>query len=78
MATVWDRYDYSRDKAWYKSVGYPLMKGVTEFWLDVLVQDQYFKDGTLVANPCNSPEQGPTVRRTADCLLMAAELWGAC
>ncbi|PWI65278.1 hypothetical protein PCL_07201 [Purpureocillium lilacinum] len=72
MATVWDRYDYSRDKAWYKSVGYPLMKGVAEFWLDVLVQDQYFKDGTLVANPCNSPEQGPT---TFGCAQFQQVIW---
>ena len=59
---VWDRYDYSRDNVWYQTVGYPLLKPVAEFWLDMLVEDEYFKDGTLVANPCNSPEQGPTVR----------------
>ncbi|OTA02843.1 hypothetical protein A9Z42_0032540 [Trichoderma parareesei] len=61
MAHVWDRYDYGRDKKWYASVGYPMMKGVASFWVDMLVQDRYFNDGTLVANPCNSPEQGPTV-----------------
>lgn len=61
VAHVWDRYDYGRDKNWYASVGYPLMKGVASFWIDLLVQDDYFKDGTLVANPCNSPEHGPTV-----------------
>lgn len=61
VATVWDRFDYGRDVQWYKTVGYPMMKGIAEFWLDLLVEDQYFKDGKLVANPCNSPEQGPTV-----------------
>lgn len=61
MAQVWDRYDYGRDVNWYRAVGYPLIKAVTEFWLDMLVEDEYFKDGTLVANPCNSPEQDPVV-----------------
>lgn len=61
MATVWDRYDYGRDQKWYQSTGYVLLKGIAEFWLDMLVEDEYFKDGSLVANPCNSPEQGPTV-----------------
>ncbi|KAK4069115.1 CAZyme family GH95 [Trichoderma harzianum] len=60
MAHVWDRYDYGRDKKWYASVGYPLMKGVASFWVDMMVPDGYFNDGTLVANPCNSPEHGPT------------------
>lgn len=39
-----------------------MIKGIASFWLDVLVEDKYFNDGTLVANPCNSPEHGPTVR----------------
>lgn len=82
VAHVWDRYDYGRDKNWYASVGYPLMKGVASFWMDLLVQDDYFKDGTLVANPCNSPEHGPTVGQNPDSLLMlrvkltgATDLW---
>jgi alpha-L-fucosidase 2 len=28
--------------------------------LDNLFDDGYFKDGSLVVNPCNSPEQTPT------------------
>lgn len=68
VAHVWDRFDYGRDKNWYASVGYPLMKGVASFWIDLLVQDDYFKDGTLVANPCNSPEHGPTVGSITSCL----------
>lgn len=70
VAHVWDRYDYGRDKNWYASVGYPLMKGVASFWMDLLVQDDYFKDGTLVANPCNSPEHGPTVGSNPSSLCM--------
>lgn len=58
---VWDRYDYSRDESWYRSVGYPLIKGVAEYWIHELVPDLYSNDGTLVAAPCNSPEHGWTV-----------------
>jgi hypothetical protein len=42
-------------------VGYPLLKGVAEYWIHELVPDQYFNDSTLVAAPCNSPEHGWTV-----------------
>ena len=61
MQHVWDYYDYSRDETWLKTTGYPLLlKPVAEFWLSQLQQDQYFHDGTLVVNPCDSPEHGPT------------------
>jgi len=35
-------------------------KSTAEFWLDNLFDDEYFQDGSLVVNPCNSPEQTPT------------------
>ncbi|KAJ5371889.1 Six-hairpin glycosidase [Penicillium concentricum] len=60
MKHVWDRYDYSRDLEWYRSSGYPMIKGVAQYWLSMLTSDEYFKDGSLVAVPCNSPEHGPT------------------
>ncbi|KAF2025367.1 glycoside hydrolase family 95 protein-like protein [Setomelanomma holmii] len=60
MQHVWDHWDYSQDVAWLKQQGYPLMKGVAEFWLNQLQEDAYTIDGTLVVNPCNSPEHGPT------------------
>ncbi|KAH8811188.1 glycoside hydrolase family 95 protein [Xylogone sp. PMI_703] len=56
MKHVWDRYDYGRDETWYRTEGYPLLKGIAEYWIHELVEDQYFNDGTLVAAPCNSPE----------------------
>ena len=34
-------------------------QGIAEFWLQNLLEDDYFKDGTLVIVPCNSPEQVP-------------------
>ncbi|GLB08979.1 hypothetical protein AtubIFM57258_004888 [Aspergillus tubingensis] len=57
---VWDHFDYTQDSAWYREIGYPILKGAAQFWLSQLVKDEYFKDGTLVVNPCNSPEHGPT------------------
>lgn len=61
MLHVADHFDYSQDLGWLKNTGYPLLlKPITEFWLNQLQQDEYFKDGTLVVNPCNSPEHGPT------------------
>lgn len=58
---VLDRFDYSQDSEWYQNIGYPILKGTAQFWLSQLVEDKYFNDGTLVVNPCNSPEHGPTV-----------------
>ncbi|CAE7084096.1 unnamed protein product [Rhizoctonia solani] len=57
MFHVYDHFDYTNDVAWWKAQGWPLLKGVASFWLDHLVEDGHFKDGTLVAVPCNSPEQ---------------------
>ncbi|KAK7713134.1 hypothetical protein SLS57_007464 [Botryosphaeria dothidea] len=60
MQHVYDHFDYSGDGAWYAAQGYPLIKGVAQFWLSQLQPDTRFADGTLVVNPCNSPEHGPT------------------
>ncbi|KAK5996320.1 putative alpha-fucosidase A [Cladobotryum mycophilum] len=60
MKNVWDRYDYGRNESWYRTVGYPMLKSVAEYWIHEMVPDLYSKDGTLVAAPCNSPEHGWT------------------
>ncbi|KAL5335061.1 alpha-fucosidase A [Aspergillus crustosus] len=60
MQHVWDNFDYTRDTAWLAQQGYPLLKGVASFWLSTLQEDAFYNDGTLVVNPCNSPETGPT------------------
>lgn len=52
--------EYSGDIEWYQRQGYPLLKGAASFWLSQLQDDRYFNDSTLVINPCNSPEHGPT------------------
>lgn len=57
---VWDHFDYTQDSEWLKDIGYPLLKGVAEFWLSQLQEDAFTNDGSLVVNPCNSPEHGPT------------------
>ncbi|KAI9689353.1 MAG: hypothetical protein M1822_010004 [Bathelium mastoideum] len=60
MQQVYDHYSYSQNASWFINQGYPLMKGIAQFWLSQLQQDTYFNDSTLVVNPCNSPEHGPT------------------
>nr|XP_036581276.1 glycoside hydrolase family 95 protein [Colletotrichum truncatum]KAF6789544.1 glycoside hydrolase family 95 protein [Colletotrichum truncatum] len=60
MQHVWDNFEYTQDLEWFKRQGYPLIKGVAEFWLSQLQEDLFFNDGSLVVNPCNSPETGPT------------------
>ncbi|GBE84301.1 glycoside hydrolase family 95 protein [Sparassis crispa] len=59
MIHVWDHFDYTNNITWFRSQGWPLLKGVAEFHLDKLIEDLHFNDGTLVVNPCNSPEQLP-------------------
>ncbi|KAI1128643.1 Six-hairpin glycosidase-like protein [Nemania abortiva] len=60
MQHVWDRFDYAQDVTWLQEQGYPLLKGIAQFWVSQLQDDKFFDDGTLVVNPCNSPETGPT------------------
>jgi alpha-L-fucosidase 2 len=60
MQHIYDHYTYSQDASWFLQQGYPLMKGIGQFWISQLQPDQFFNDGTLVINPCNSSEHGPT------------------
>ncbi|KAF1347347.1 glycoside hydrolase family 95 protein-like protein [Lizonia empirigonia] len=60
MQHVFDHWDYSQDTEWLQAQGYPMLKGVAEFWLNQLQVDDFSQDGSLVVNPCNSPEHGPT------------------
>jgi alpha-L-fucosidase 2 len=52
---LWDRFEFSGDKACLKSI-YPVLKGSCEFFLDALVEDP--EHGWLVTNPSISPELG--------------------
>lgn len=60
MQHVWDYFDYTQDTTWLGETGYPLIKGIAEFWISQLQDDDFTKDNSLVALPCNSPEHGPT------------------
>ncbi|KAL3481684.1 alpha-fucosidase A [Aspergillus californicus] len=60
MQHVWDNFEYTQDRTWLQRQGYPLIKGVAEYWISSLQEDKFFNDGSLVVNPCNSPETGPT------------------
>ncbi|KAL4938957.1 alpha-fucosidase A [Aspergillus oleicola] len=60
MQHVWDNFEYTEDIAWLETQGYPLLKGVASFWLSSLQKDRFYNDSSLVVNPCNSPETGPT------------------
>ncbi len=50
---LWERYAFGLDKAELRAKIYPVLKGASEFALDLLVPD---KDGHLVTSPSTSPE----------------------
>lgn len=53
---VHDHWQFTRDDAWLRSRGYPIMKESAELWLGQLVTDP--RDGRLVVSPSFSPEHG--------------------
>jgi len=53
---LWDHYAFTQDKAYLKRYAYPVMKEISEFWLDHL---KALPDGTLVIPDGRSPEHGP-------------------
>jgi len=50
---LWERYAFGLDKGELATKIYPVLKGASEFALDLLVPD---KDGHLVTSPSTSPE----------------------
>ncbi|QGZ38609.1 alpha-L-fucosidase 2 [Pseudoduganella flava] len=52
----WEHYAFTRDKVYLKNVAYPLLKEVSQFWLDYL---KVTPEGLLVAPNGWSPEHGP-------------------
>jgi alpha-L-fucosidase 2 len=52
---LWDRYEFSGDKAYLKRI-YPALRGASEFFLDTLQEEP--KKKWLVTNPSTSPENG--------------------
>jgi alpha-L-fucosidase 2 len=53
---LWDHYAFTQDMAYLKRYAYPIMKEISEFWVDHLKE---LPDGTLVAPDGRSPEHGP-------------------
>jgi len=53
---LWEKYEYSGDKEYLKSV-YPIMKGAVQFYLDFLVEEPEHR--WLVVCPSISPENAP-------------------
>ena len=54
--SLWDHYAFTRDREYLKRYAYPVMKEISEFWVDRLKE---LPDGTLVAPDGYSPEHGP-------------------
>lgn len=52
-AHLWEHFDYSRDMVYLKEI-YPVLKGASQFFLDMLVTDP--NSGWLVTAPSTSPE----------------------
>ena len=53
--TLWERYQFTQDKAYLKTVAYPLMKGAAMFCLRWLI-DNPKQPGELITAPSTSPE----------------------
>lgn len=53
---LWDHFSFTQDMAYLERYAYPVMKEISEFWLDHL---KALPDGTLVAPGGRSPEHGP-------------------
>lgn len=53
---LWDHYAFTQDKSYLRRYAYPVMKEISEFWIDHL---KPLPDGTLVAPAGRSPEHGP-------------------
>lgn len=55
VQTLWERYLFTQDKQYLKTVAYPLMKGAADFCLGWLI-DNPKHPGELITAPCTSPE----------------------
>ncbi|KAK1232465.1 hypothetical protein PQX77_004403 [Marasmius sp. AFHP31] len=61
LQNVWEHYAYEPDNVeWVRSVAYPLLKGLSEFYLDFLVvtPEDVEDEEYIVPNPSMSPERG--------------------
>ena len=49
----WDHYDFTRDREFLRTRGYPVLKEAAEFLLDFMIEDSH---GQLLSGPSSSPE----------------------
>jgi len=56
---LWQRYQFSGDRAFLAKRAYPVIKAAALFFVDFLVEDA--KTGWLISTPSNSPENGGLV-----------------
>ena len=80
---LWERYQFTQDKAFLSEYAYPILKGAAQFCLDWLVED---KQGNLITSPATSPENtfitpdgyhGDTAYGTTADLAIIRECFGA-
>ena len=53
--TLWERYQFTQDKDYLRSIAYPLMKGAATFCLNWLIENPK-EPGELITAPSTSPE----------------------
>jgi alpha-L-fucosidase 2 len=53
--TLWERYLFTQDKTYLKTIAYPLMKGAAQFCLRWLIENPK-QPGELITAPSTSPE----------------------
>ena len=53
--TLWERYQFTQDKNYLRTVAYPLMKGAAQFCLQWLIENPK-TPGELITAPSTSPE----------------------
>lgn len=57
---LWEYYDYTRDREWLRTIGYPIIKASADFATDLLS----LNDGYYTVSPSYSPEHGNADRGT--------------
>lgn len=56
MTHLWTHYEYTLDRNYLETVGYPLLKETARFFMDYMIEDP--KTGWLLSGPSISPENG--------------------
>lgn len=73
---LWEYFEYTRDAAWLRAQGWPIIRSCCEFYLSQLTQDQ---NGELILSPATSPENnfmydGKAIAMSESCAMNQAIL----